>query len=67
MVRMNTPHRIGLVVAKAIFGLSLVVGTVVSPTLHHHVRLISAAPACYEDDPCWDCTTMGNRICGTEA
>lgn len=19
---------------------------------------------CYEDEPCWDCTTMGNRICG---
>lgn len=21
-------------------------------------------PACQEDEPCWDCTTMGNRICG---
>lgn len=21
--------------------------------------------ACQEDDPCWDCSTMGNRICGT--
>ena len=20
---------------------------------------------CYEDEPCWDCTTMGNQICGT--
>lgn len=20
---------------------------------------------CHEDDPCWDCTIMGNRICGT--
>ena len=19
---------------------------------------------CYEDQPCWDCTSMGNRICG---
>lgn len=19
---------------------------------------------CMEDDPCWDCATMGNRICG---
>lgn len=19
---------------------------------------------CHEDDPCWDCSTMGNRICG---
>ena len=22
-------------------------------------------PACQEDDPCWDCSTMGNLICGT--
>ena len=21
-------------------------------------------PRCEEDMPCWDCTTMGNRICG---
>lgn len=19
---------------------------------------------CVEDDPCWDCATMGNRVCG---
>lgn len=64
---MNTTHKIGLVAIKALFGLSLVVGTVVSPALHHHVRLVTAAPACYEDDPCWDCRVMGNGICGTEA
>ncbi len=22
------------------------------------------APVCQEDMPCWDCTTMGNLICG---
>lgn len=22
------------------------------------------APQCQEDQPCWDCETMGNRICG---
>lgn len=22
-------------------------------------------PPCAEDEPCWDCATMGNRICGT--
>lgn len=21
-------------------------------------------PSCAEDDPCWDCSTMGNRVCG---
>lgn len=37
--------------------------------------LVTAGPAvptagavCYEDEPCWDCSMMGNRICGlTEA
>lgn len=24
----------------------------------------STLPTCQEDEPCWDCTTMGNRICG---
>lgn len=24
----------------------------------------SPAQACVEDEPCWDCETMGNRICG---
>lgn len=24
----------------------------------------TAGPVCMEDDPCWDCTTMGNKICG---
>ena len=23
-----------------------------------------APPVCQEDEPCWDCKTMGNRICG---
>lgn len=22
------------------------------------------AQDCAEDDPCWDCQTMGNRVCG---
>jgi len=21
-------------------------------------------PGCAEDDPCWDCSTMGNHSCG---
>ena len=24
------------------------------------------APECQEDDPCWDCETMGNMVCGPE-
>lgn len=25
---------------------------------------VSQAPVCQEDEPCWDCETMGNRVCG---
>lgn len=33
------------------------------------VAVKSAGPeyGCMEDMPCWDCETMGNRICGTPA
>lgn len=24
----------------------------------------SPTDRCWEDEPCWDCHTMGNRICG---
>jgi hypothetical protein len=27
-------------------------------------KLQSTAITCQEDMPCWDCTTMGNKICG---
>lgn len=27
--------------------------------------LEAARNACQEDDPCWNCETMGNRVCGT--
>ncbi len=32
-----------------------------------HTEVISPAPfvpACQEDEPCWDCSTMGNQQCG---
>jgi hypothetical protein len=25
---------------------------------------VQTTPECQEDEPCWDCTTMGNMICG---
>ena len=28
---------------------------------------IGKAWACQEDEPCWDCRTMGNQICGPAA
>jgi hypothetical protein len=31
------------------------------PSVHRPNRVV----ACEEDQPCWDCTTMGNRKCGS--
>lgn len=28
------------------------------------IRQSITQSTCYEDEPCWDCHTMGNRICG---
>jgi hypothetical protein len=28
-------------------------------------RQFAPAAACQEDEPCWDCTTDGNKVCGT--
>lgn len=54
-------HAITIVTAKALLGLSIAFGTITTPALHH-----TAAPAnaCHEDQPCWDCTSMGNGQCG---
>jgi len=29
-----------------------------------HEQRVHAPITCQEDMPCWDCRTMGNRICG---
>lgn len=28
------------------------------------VRFERTAVTCEESEPCWDCSTMGNRVCG---
>lgn len=59
---------------KAIFSIvllipsSILIGNTIANTLPT-VQLIPAVTVssekCFEDMPCWDCTTMGNKICGT--
>src|SRR5690242_9706578 len=54
----NTLNALALLTAKAVLGASLALGFVSVPTA-------SASPTvCAEDQPCWDCATMGNLICG---
>jgi hypothetical protein len=45
--------------------LSVFIATVlVSRTVTGLLAPPQITPVCEEDMPCWDCTTMGNRICG---
>lgn len=44
-----------------LFSLALLLGSChgISPTK------TEAPKTCQEDDPCWNCETMGNKVCGT--
>jgi hypothetical protein len=45
-----------LAVAAALFGAAV----------SHDATPRQFAPRCEEDQPCWDCATMGNLICGPD-
>lgn len=52
---------LALLIGKVALGASLALGFGIGPA--------SAVPSdstCMEDQPCWDCATMGNRQCGEE-
>ncbi len=53
-------------IATLVVGASLAVGAGASdPAPYVLAPVAQPAPvACQEDDPCWDCSTMGNGICG---
>jgi hypothetical protein len=56
-------HALALIAGKSIFGATLAAGLMLSPTTHAHVLAVHSY-ACEEDQACWDCATMGNKICG---
>jgi hypothetical protein len=66
--------------AAGVIALGLAIGTfspdltegVATPTPTASATFVLPEPllsavTCTEDEPCWDCETMGNRICGTMA
>jgi hypothetical protein len=65
---MSGPDRRLLAIVLAVLGLTAILVVGIAIALDR--RTIPAIPApststtCVEDMPCWDCTTMGNRICG---
>lgn len=54
---MNRKHASAVLVAAA---LSAPAGYAIA----HHGMISTPSPAITEDSPGWDCTTMGNRVCG---
>lgn len=43
----------------------LVTGATIGALHRYSAEPVAATVVCQEDDPCWDCSTMGNLICGT--
>lgn len=43
-----------------------VLGFAPAATVELHAAPAVPATSCAEDQPCWDCTTMGNHVCGVE-
>jgi hypothetical protein len=52
-----------LMVANWIAAVTVAVGVVLLP---QPVPLQFDQQVCQEDMPCWDCHSMGNRLCGNE-
>lgn len=50
---------------KLILALLLLLGAATACTRPYFVPApATTAVVCHEEEPCWDCHTMGNRICG---
>lgn len=49
-----------LLVGVGLAGIGTQIGHAIRPA---EIRL-TTTPPCHEDQPCWDCTRMGNGICG---
>lgn len=56
---------IAAAVVIAGFGIDTSIPPVIDPG-PAPATVAAKATECHEDEPCWDCHTMGNRICGSE-
>ncbi len=55
---------IALVLAALLVSIALPLG-VLTYDARRYFEHQTTVTRCVEDMPCWDCHTMGNRICGT--
>jgi hypothetical protein len=78
MTSNNVSRALAIIAAKAVFGASLAVGFASMPAAHADTTTsitlinqfddsVGSMPAddIEEDQPGWDCATMGNRVCGS--
>lgn len=42
----------------------LLLSFILAPSLEAYFTPAPVVVKCYEDEPCWNCETMGNKICG---
>lgn len=58
--------QVGLALALLVIAVFLLMeaGRGASYNLHH--PLPPTTVTCQEDEPCWNCSTMGNHICGSD-
>ncbi|WP_185902530.1 hypothetical protein [Streptomyces sp. WAC05292] len=55
-----------LLMAAASVGAVRSAGPVPRPAATATLAAPAGADGCEEDEPCWDCATMGNRVCGVD-
>lgn len=64
---MNEAIRVSLAAAVVAGGLLVAQPHETHTVTQERISAVLVGRVCYEDEPCWDCRTMGNLICGPGA
>lgn len=51
------------VIIEAVF-IGMVLAFILWMTAYRSMQLETSRVTCYEDQACWDCSSMGNKVCG---
>jgi hypothetical protein len=52
---------------RILFGILASLLVLVGADAYSHTHQSRAPVTCQEDEPCWNCATMGNRVCGVDS
>ena len=56
---------IGAIIASPVVVCTVLFGTATGP-VYLEPSSVESSTVCLEDEPCWDCSSMGNLVCGIE-